>query len=213
MVNQSAGGVVEYGIVKRRSDIPFLRVGRALLVSLAAHGLALAALRSGPPVDKQSEVLRVDLQVAWAQEEAIHLSELMPPPEPEWLPLPLVAIPPDDPPDIAPPLVHADALEVAEVVDEQPEAVVPSPYWDGVRRELIRALRWPTGWPTETNVSVRLYALESGLLPLEPPPNAEHPIHAAVRMAVERAVRRAPVPPDEVVGCDMQLTVRFEPKP
>lgn len=204
--------------MKRRSDIPFLRIGRALLVSLAAHGLALAALRSGPSIDKQSDVLRVDLQVdlqvAWAQEEeAIHVSELLTPPEPEWMPLPLVAMPHDDPPDIAPPVVQAIMLEAAEVVEEQPEAVVPSPYWDGVRRELIRALRWPTGWRTETNVSVRLYALGSGLLPLEPTPDSEDPSLAAVRAAVERAVRRAPKPPDEVVGREMRLTVRFEPQP
>ena len=187
-----------------------LRIVRAVSCSLALHGLAWAALRDGPPRESQTAPAPVTLGAVWTEPEPARVVDPVRLVEPGWIPVPLEMLPEAEPPPVAPPQValYADVPPEADIEAEE----VVSPYWEGVRRELSRSLRWPSGWQTRTNIHVRIHAVPEGLLPLEPPPGMGDAVHSAVRRAVERAIQRTAAPPDDEVGRGMRLTVRFEPE-
>jgi hypothetical protein len=189
-----------------------LRIVRAVSFSLALHGLGWAALREGPASRSHATSEPVALNVAWTEAEP---PRRVPEPaildEPGWIPPLLDALPEAEPPPVMPPVVEQVFAGPPMQPDEEP--LPPSPYWDGVRRDLARALQWPAGWRTRTNVEVRVLAVRDGLLPLAPVPGADDPFGNAVRRAVEHVARGAARPPEDLVGRDMRLTVRFEPQP
>ncbi|HMP76246.1 MAG TPA: hypothetical protein PKE12_08125 [Kiritimatiellia bacterium] len=195
---------------RRRLSMP-LRIARAVSCSLALHGLGWAALREGPLVQVHTVSAPEVLLVAWTEPEPpLRVTEPVVLDEPGWIPLQLDALPEAEPPPVVPPVVEHIFTEPPGEPDEEPPPA--SPYWDGVRHELARALRWPAGWRTRTNIEVRILAVQDRLLPLAPVPVSDDAIQAAVRRAVERVVRSAERPPEDVVGREMRLTVRFEPE-
>ncbi len=202
---------VEEGVNRCRRPSTFIRVTRAVSCSLALHAMAWAALREGPPTKPYAISPTVSLMVSFPEAEWLHEIERVALVDAEWTPDAMMLIPPEPTPEIEPPIAAQELFEEPLAPAEEPVEEPASPYWQNVRREMARALKWPTGWQTPTNVGVRVLALADRVLPLEPKPDAGDAIQSAVRKAVERAASRVEPPPDDVVGRDMRLMVRFEP--
>lgn len=174
--------------------------------------MAWVALRAGPPLQERTVSPEVSLMVVFSEPERWIEIERVDAAEEEWKPVAMPFLVPEQATEMEAPAVAQPVFDEAHASDERQPEETASPYWEEIRRELARALRWPAGWNARTNVAVRLLALEEGLLPLAPSPDANDAIQVAVRKAVERAARRASRPPDYVVGREMRLTVRFEPE-
>lgn len=188
-----------------------MRVARALSCSLALHAMAWAALREGPPTKPYVISPPVTLTISFAEVERLHEIERVDVVDVEWTPDVMRLLPLEPAPEIEPPVVAQELFEEPLAPVEESVEEPASPYWENVRHEIARALKWPAGRNIRTNVGVRVLALADGLLPLEPKPDAGDAIQSAVRKAVERAASRVESPPDDLVGRDMRLTVRFEP--
>lgn len=204
---------VEEGMNLWRRPSTFLRVTRALSCSLALHAVAWTALREGPAIAPQTVTPSVALLVMFSDSDRPIEVEKASRAEVEWTPDLLPLLPPERVLKMDAPVIVQAFFEDPLAADEGPLDDSESPYWQNVRRELAKALRWPSGWQTRTNVEVRVLALADGILPLAPTPGSVDPIQSAVRKALERAMTRVEPPPDSVVGRDMRLRVRFEPEP
>jgi hypothetical protein len=188
-----------------------LRVTRALACSLAMHGLAWALLREWPTESVHATAMPVELHAHWAEPEPTqYIAEPLNTHAPEWIPLLLDAPCEADPPHVEPPVIEIPTLDPPVDSEEKP---LPAPYWEDVRADLARALKWPAGVRAPTNIEVRILATRDGLIPMAPPTGESDPVRVAVRRAVEHVARTAVQPPEDLIGQGMRLTIRFESEP
>lgn len=203
------------------------RIARAVASSLGVHAAVLTAILIGMQDHRRAATTAVgpDLEILLVNApsmEIVESADLILPEwsPPEWDPLPAT----DDVSPVSPPRVELGYADEFLQTDPQPFLVAGleepdadprvkvsiNPYWLSLRGQIALALQRVSNIQSPTNILVRVLALSDRLLLLSPPADQPDPIVREVRKTLIETLQKADLPPDEVIGGLVQVSVRLE---